>query len=677
LIFIHFTPFPLLIYTIKMVDQFCSRTVQSIGGIDPLSWINQFAKNAIFDGDKKIVITTADNKTTDSTVSQSAIVFSDLRIAREENPNETGGARAILGSPLPCYVDTVSAMMAQDGFTKHIFPSNCCIVPLGCPINKEARIVINQCGMDWVSCMQRKIASHEHHNINMYMSVLQSIVWAYVNEEDRNSQRIFYDMLINITKTVFQYLRSNPVSRDLVSAVNMTPMARDMIQYALSFVLNPESSFDVNTKWKLLEIALKRTNKYSEKQKSKPDFCKTPPLGFIACLWVIPSIQTVLEDERKMNFMMDELDKKIVGLTEIVEKIKSIKDVDERNVEFLMHFMEYSEMSEKINKATVTGFYLFCTNKETLITPFPLEGMGYTKPIDTPFLLSRFDIKLTHGETIKDQAVPTELRVKEKTVLVSSRSPNFFTGFNLTEIGCYALKPYKLDFAFPDKTNFSEIRFLGGNVINAVNKEYVSTIGKRYKKGSKWYFETVDIEPLDMSKHIFVEINDAFFLIVQDSKLYSILKATPDEALLIGFKNVQSELTKEAKSPEEVIKAQEEKKRKDHEEKERIDKEKAEKDLAMTAEINRQERARREKAEKDRKERERTKPKVLSAIGRLKNVSNVSVARPVRQSAPKRPTVSPGPKREVSKREVRNGVEMPWIEVKGPKGWGRKMPPQP
>ena len=449
-----------------------------------------------------------------------------------------------------------------------------CLIPLGVPINSEAKHVVNQCSVDWITAMNRGIAYHEHHNINAYMSALQSLIWTYVNEEDKNAQTTYYDMIVNLTQSIIGYLKITPISETLVSAVNITPMARDMTQYALSFLLLPETKFDPTTKWKLLEIALKRTNKASERQKTKPDFCQTPPLGFIGCLWVIPSIQEALSNESKQIDIINNLDKKIMELSEIVEKIKSLPDLDERNIEFLYHFIDLSGMNNNINRQMLMAFYLFCTNKDTLITPFPLESMGFVKQIETSFPISRFDIRLTHGEGIKDHAIPTELRVKDNNVLISSRSPNFFTGFNLIANGYYKLTPHRLDFAFSDKVGFSEIKFLGGNIINAINRDHISTAGKRYRKGTKWYFETTDIPAMDLSKPIYLELNDTFFVIGQGTELYTIQRNKDN--LLVCFKNVQIEICKEDKTPEDFINAWN-KEKQEREKKEKEEKEKAEK----------------------------------------------------------------------------------------------------
>ena len=84
-----------------MVDQFCSRSIISPGGLDCLSWIKKYAQPAIFESEKKVTILTADGKTRENLLSKSCLIFNDLKIVREENHQETGGARAILATPVP------------------------------------------------------------------------------------------------------------------------------------------------------------------------------------------------------------------------------------------------------------------------------------------------------------------------------------------------------------------------------------------------------------------------------------------------------------------------------------------------------------------------------------------------------------------------------------------------
>jgi hypothetical protein len=517
-----------------MAEQFSSRTVKNPGGLNPEEWRKLNITGGAMTGDKMVKVKLADGTDGEIKIKDAAIVFKDLKIMREEDTSNRGGAPFVMGTPLPDLVSLEEAYKAwaSEGEHKYIQTNKIGIVPLGYPTSAQDQIVFQQSARIWVSCGANDINMHDHHVGNMLMSTIQSICWLLTNEISQKAQHVWFDNLVLLVDVTNKYFKKFPESFKIVEPLRDADMARDMMARSIAFIFFEEkwSSDDL---LRILEVILKRYAKHTTEQ----NFIKNPINGAIACLSVVPLLRDIIHGVMDPLDAVKLLNDRTLGLVEYMCDHVKTNDIAKFNKRFLHKLITNSDL-KKVSLSQVEKLYDFCMNQENYANFAPFTEWGLCKDDEIPFDVIKTGFFVTGRKTMAQ----TKCREQDGKLFFIPATPADWSAFAIKDPGTYRLKPIIIGAATAGigntfgQVNVANMRFTQGLDILPKGREGMSSTGTLCrKKWNKWIYEDTK-KTLDLSKDIVININSQKeFTIKQQTNLFysGTLK---DDPLLVAYK---------------------------------------------------------------------------------------------------------------------------------------------
>lgn len=539
-----------------MVEQFTRRTVRQEGGIQPDEWIRRYIIGGALSGEEPVNVIRANGKTETVPRREAAIVFSDLETKREERRGNRGGAPAVTATPQVSLVHLVDGMRATCGlepkFVNGEVKRRDVVIPLGRPTSSADHAVFLQCAREWVSAGANDIQSTDQEVANMFMSALQSMVWAISNDVSQKVQCKRFEALILFADTIAAYFARYPDAFKVIEPLRDADRARDSLQRALAFIFF-EEPWSKEEGWRLLEIMLKRHRRHN--QPNPPDFVTQPIAGIIGCLILVPLLHRLIHRQLTVSTAVKDANEKTEQLVQLMcDHIRDV-DVDKRNKIILFKLAESCEkldfrmdMKKGDGDDSTGKLYDFCMDMKNYDELAPFHTWGLV-PIVTP----PFNVICT-GFTINGNKSHTVVKVKRKEkeggpdrYEISPSAPSDWNAFGLSTEGEYKLRALVMGAAEQAKgnslgmVNAANLRFTSGMEILPTDREGKSSAGMHHcqnRYGRFGYEKTGKTLNLGSDeKDIIITIRNGTCTVAQNGPFFTF--STGGDPVLIGFKNLK------------------------------------------------------------------------------------------------------------------------------------------
>ena len=513
-----------------MAEGFSERSqLRGLTGITADKWIQKYVANLPTTGKNsgQTTATTKYGNKHDFPLGKCALLFTDLKIQRPENPDNHGGnATCVVGkvSEVVEIEEACFSMLLGKSHTlipyKDPTQNNTTIVPLflcdATDANQEA--VLSQFGAQWQACGHpyKLDSSKQDSIVLMYMYSIQSIVWEIATTTSKAIMESLLGKLLLVAASAKSFFIAFPEAYKIVQALEDAEDALDMLNRSLAFLFS-DKSWNTETFVRIVEVSLKRylrrvcrampASSFPNNGGVGVDMVAEPPIGiYCICLMVQPLRDLVLY-KSSVKDCIYKIDTQMSGLAQIIQN-----NHPERGKIMNKNILCY--LCPNFTVAQLSDLYDYCLIPSSIDVLAPIAKMGFVPEIDVPF---RYDVMgRVNGHPTK---VTSRVSLGEAGWRVTSSLASEWTPLVLKSYGTYHFTPTVVGTAkggignTKGDTNTAVVRFTTGYDVLPKDRMGISSAGMLYSETKnsygvkKWNYKNL---------HQAISLEDPFELIIRE-----------------------------------------------------------------------------------------------------------------------------------------------------------------
>lgn len=520
-----------------MSSAFTNRPTTQHGGIPVETWLRTYWDNAVFRGENELVV---DGTTLPR--HKCAVQYRDFKPA--------------YGIPGAYFATPVAIVDFRETESMAIKNGDCVVVPLGDPdwANANTRVVLQQCGRQWVSAGKNTANMSDENVLTMYYAALQSLVFTAGNATTVTDQQVWFDAIIGMVRAMALLHKANETFRRVTEAMVITPGTNDMLQKALAHIFHPDAPWDQRTKVEMLEVITRRSMRHGA------TVVGMAPGAFIIYV-LVPLLRDVVAGiERVMNaseagLLLARFNKEAGNLlAQYVAAASS--DVVKMRAKTLVALGVAAGLEPPLTEDVATKFLDFCGQVPDMSAVAPWSEWGLLPPeskLEPVVKTERFAVGGKKGASFAARLVvhtPT-------TFDVLSFKGVEWCGVQFETIGTYVVKAHDLGIATASHgdTHGKELvanwRLTVGNDVLPRERHGYSLAGMSHQRSTAGKWSYVSDRPLTMSDTFTLRVTTDCVELLQRSRLFATIPRNygTKEPALLAFKNMWLSVRFEAPVP--------------------------------------------------------------------------------------------------------------------------------